>query len=300
MSALPPRIAAILHAAARGELPPRIAFMRLCMESSTESELVLALEHAETKIPLEADRLSGLKALHAAHPQAWTVVKSVLQAVAHDTSGGAPEARVAAFATMFDQAVAASPEGSVALYSLGDAQALDAATAEVAELLLRLGLGGPNSALLEIGCGIGRFLKALSPHVGSITGLDISPAMVAEARKRCADFPNVTVDLATGLDLKAYPDARFSAVLAIDSFPYLVDAGFELALTHVREAHRVLKDGGTLTILNFSYRGDLTRDRADLEAVASACGLSIIESGTNPFALWDGTLFHLKKTEVTA
>jgi SAM-dependent methyltransferase len=287
--------AAILRAALAGELPPRIAFMRLCMESRDPSDLNLVLDAATAETPTEAGRLAALKALHTAHPNAWTIVKSVLQAVSHDTSGGTPQARVAAIAAMFDGAVNASPEASVALYSLGDPEALEAATAEVVDLLLRLGLGVPEVHLLEIGCGIGRFLSALSPHVGSITGLDISPAMVTQARRRCSALPNVAVDLATGLDLQAYPDARFSAVLGIDSFPYLVDAGGDLVLTHVRDAHRVLAERGTLTILNFSYRGDPARDRADVDALASACGFTVVQGGTKPLALWDGTLFHLQK-----
>ena len=78
---------------------------------------------------------------------------------------------------------------------------LEAATAEVVALLERLGVLGPERWILEIGCGIGRFQQALAGRAAALTGIDIAPGMIAEARRRCAGLPNVTLMQTSGLDL---------------------------------------------------------------------------------------------------
>ena len=50
--------------------------------------------------------------------------------------------------------------------------------------------------------------------------------------------------------------AAFDLVLAIDSFPYIVQTGAAMAVRHVADAARVLRPGGALCILNLSYRND--------------------------------------------
>ena len=57
----------------------------------------------------------------------------------------------------------------------------------------------------------------------------------------------------------------------------------------------MLKAGGSLLIFNFSYRGDDTRDRDDVERLAREAGFVVIVPGTRPFSLWDGRAFHLRK-----
>jgi ubiquinone/menaquinone biosynthesis C-methylase UbiE len=74
-----------------------------------------------------------------------------------------------------------------------------------------------------------------------------------------------------------------------------VQSGTGLADTHIAEAARVLKPGGDLLILNFSYRGDPARDRADLRRLAGANGFAVMREGTRAFTLWDGAAYHLAK-----
>jgi hypothetical protein len=88
---------------------------------------------------------------------------------------------VAAIREQFDRAVAVAPEASVALYSLGSADIVDRATTEI--VLLR-----PDAAVLDVGCGIGRLERFLAPQVGAITAIDVSAAMIEEARRRCRDL----------------------------------------------------------------------------------------------------------------
>ena len=80
-----------------------------------------------------------------------------------------------------------------------------------------------------------------------------------------------------------------------DVFPYLVLTGSSLAATHVAEAARVLRPGGSLVILNMSYRDDPERDLSEVTALAKASGLTLTRHGTRDVALWDGVTFQLTK-----
>jgi SAM-dependent methyltransferase len=99
----------------------------------------------------------------------------------------------------------------------------------------------------------------------------------------------------SGRDLAAFADAAFDLVLAVDSFPYLVSAGPDVVRRHVEEAARVLRPGGALLLLNFSYRGDAAADMEEVAALAARFGLGLIRSGEAGFATWDARVFELRK-----
>jgi ubiquinone/menaquinone biosynthesis C-methylase UbiE len=116
------------------------------------------------------------------------------------------------------------------------------------------------------------------------------------ARRRCAGLANVRLVETDGRDLAALPDACADLVLAADVFPYLVIEAGDLAAAHVAEAARVLRPGGSLVILNFSYRDDLARDRAEVVELADRAGFIIRRFATGDFALWDAATFHLTRS----
>jgi len=194
---------------------------------------------------------------------------------------------LAALRDGFDRAAAISPEAGVAAYSLGDPELLRAATEELVAWLAARGL--LRGDVLDLGCGIGRVAAALAPRVDSVLGLDIAPRMVAEARRRHGASARFAVTDGTRL---ALPDESFDLVLAVDSVPYLVQAG--VAEAHVADAARVLRPGGALAILNLSYRG-LDADQADACRWAALHGLALTCEGEQPFRVWDGRAFLLVK-----
>lgn len=49
-----------------------------------------------------------------------------------------------------------------------------------------------RDVLVDLGCGIGTFVKAYGARFASVVALDFSAAMIERARERCADVPNVT------------------------------------------------------------------------------------------------------------
>lgn len=284
----PPHLLEPLRACARGELPGNVALMRLVAAAQDQRELEAALCRAIDSFsgdPAAAGRLAEAWRLWRGTPAAWPTLRAILDAV--ESGGG--------WAAVFDRAVAVSPEASVALYSLGRADLLDHGTAEVVDLMVAWDLVAPGRRLLEIGCGIGRFLEPLARRGALVVGIDISAGVLAEAARRCRGLSGALPVRTAGSGLACIADASLDAVYAVDSFPYLVDAGEEIVAAHVRDAQRVLRPGGTLLVLNWSYRGDAARDRADAERLAAAAGLSIVDDGGGGLRHWDGQVYRLDK-----
>jgi SAM-dependent methyltransferase len=56
--------------------------------------------------------------------------------------------------------------------------------ATIAEALTKLTGQAPRGRALDFGCGVGRLAEAMCAYAGEVTGLDISPGMLALARAR--------------------------------------------------------------------------------------------------------------------
>ncbi|TPI10995.1 class I SAM-dependent methyltransferase [Mesorhizobium sp. B4-1-3] len=226
-------------------------------------------------------------------PSAFDDVRRTAACVSHDRGNGETAAMaVERLAGSFDRAAAISPAASVQLSSLGDEDRLSATTGEIALWLERQGILGARKHILDIGCGIGRLEHALGAMAGCIVGIDISPRMIAIARRRCAGVANVKFRLTSGLDLGDFADQSFDDVLALDSFPYLVLAG--VAERHFGEIARVLRPGGMAAVLNYSYRtSDI--DSRDINRLARAYRMEVLVDGEMPFGSWDGTAFLIRR-----
>ena len=127
----------------------------------------------------------------------------------------------------------------------------------------------------------------------AIVGIDVSPGMIAEAQRRHGNIPNLRFAVTDGAGLAHLSGSRFALVLAVDSFPYLMQADPALAERHVREAHDLLGAGGALVILNLSYSGDLGGSHA--AEWAARYGYDLRCNGERPFRLWDGAAFVLRR-----
>ena len=281
-----------LAARLRDGAPPNIALMHLLMASPSPDAAAEALARAVALRSDLAAPLAEVGRLFAAHPDAWRTVHAVADGVDHAPGIMSAEATLDHWRRSFDRLADAAPEAGVALYALGDPALLAAATAEVVAVLGAWDLLGPGRDALDLGCGMGRFSEAMAPHLRSIRGLDLSAGMVAEARRR-SRHRNVHYGVGSGQDLAVVPDGAVDLVLAADVFPYLVAAG--LADRHVAEIARVLRPGGAAAVLNYSYRGDPERDRADLAGAAAAHGIILERAGERPFRLWDGRAFLLRR-----
>ncbi len=111
------------------------------------------------------------------------------------------------------------------------------------DFLHRAGLG-PDSRVLDLGCGEGHIDCLLAPSVGQLVGYDISPVGIEQARKRASDAGLSNVSFEVG-DLSrpeglAYAD-EFDGVCAFGFLHHLPLGGiagiFDLA-------HRALRPDG--------------------------------------------------------
>ena len=235
----------------------------------------------------QASDLPALQAL--LHDRA--AVLADLAAIGRDSDHAGPTdpGRIAAF---FDRAVDRQPEASVAFYCLGDPALLDAATAEIVDWLRAQRLIGPDTALLDLGCGIGRVAQTVAPLCRSVIGLDIAPRMIEQATARCAGMPNIRCMLGNGRDLYGIESRSLNLVLAVDAFPYIVQLGADAARRHLAEAARVLRSGGTLALLNLSYGPETIADLVDWMPPDQ---FHVRCAGERPFQIWDATAFILER-----
>ncbi len=123
--------------------------------------------------------------------------------------------------------------------------------------LLFAGLSG---RILDAGVGTGRNFP-FYPRGATITGIDLSPAMLARAERRRAEA-NADITLrrmdVTRLD---FPDRSFDAAVATFLFCVLPE---ELQVPALREIGRVVRTGGTIRLLEYTrphgaFRRALTR-----------------------------------------
>src|SRR5262249_18288145 len=86
-----------------------------------------------------------------------------------------------------------------------------------------------GSKVVELGCGIGNLLAGLKPSIG--VGVDFSPAVIEEARKRHPHLRFVLGDIEDPAVLAAL-DAPFDYVVLSDTIGALDDCEATLLLLH--------------------------------------------------------------------
>ena len=111
-------------------------------------------------------------------------------------------------------------------------------------VLLELADPQPQEQALDVATGPGNTAFAVAGRAGQVTGLDVSPAMLAQARARAEreGASNVTF-LEGAAEHLPFADATFDLLTSRHAPHHFRDLG-----TFLAEAHRVLKPGGRLVI----------------------------------------------------
>jgi SAM-dependent methyltransferase len=134
---------------------------------------------------------------------------------------------------------------------------------EIEQLLVRaaeLGLPAAFGSALDFGCGAGRLTRALAGRFGECVGVDISEAMVAEARRINADCDGCSFVVNDTADLRRFPDASFDLVYSTLVLQHLPGRRFVAA--YVAEFVRLLSPGGVAVFQLPSALGLLHRLQA--------------------------------------
>jgi ubiquinone/menaquinone biosynthesis C-methylase UbiE len=152
-----------------------------------------------------------------------------------------------------------------------------------------------GESVLDVGCGTGSLAMVAKRRVGptgTVAGIDASKEMIARAKRKAE---------------KARLDIAFE-IASADSLP-VRDASFDVALCTVtlhhlprsirtgavREMGRVLRPGGRMLLVDFSFKrhrtlaGHLHRHSAvkpnELLAITGDAGMDVVESGS--LGMWD-------------
>src|SRR5262245_54648427 len=123
---------------------------------------------------------------------------------------------------------------------------------EILELMVEACGVTPEDTVLDVACGPGLTECAFAKAALSVTGIDITPAMIDRAKARQADLglTNLTWQVGDILSLP-FHDATFSLVVTRYSFHHLLDPRAALA-----EMKRVLKPGGKVMVMDAAPEPD--------------------------------------------
>jgi len=138
------------------------------------------------------------------------------------------------------------------------------------EMLIPLGLDyRRGERVLEIGCAAGAALGVLATTFPGIqvSGIDLEPRQIEFARRHLASLPMASPDLRVGnATALPWPDRRFDHVFLMWFIEHVPDP-----MPFLREAHRVLRLGGSIAITETDYTTfQVTPLSADWDYLAAA------------------------------
>jgi SAM-dependent methyltransferase len=112
---------------------------------------------------------------------------------------------------------------------------------------------GPESRVLEIGCGTAQLTVALARRGASVLAVELGPNLAALAATKLARYPRVEVVVAD-FDSWNVPDAELDLVVAATAFHWLDPA------TRLSKCLRALRPGGTLAIVETHWNAGSGND----------------------------------------
>jgi ubiquinone/menaquinone biosynthesis C-methylase UbiE len=123
---------------------------------------------------------------------------------------------------------------------------------ESVRLLMRAAEVSAEDRVLDVACGPGLVACAVAPAVREVVGLDLTPAMIEEARRQqqARGVRNVAWQVGDVTELP-YPDCAFSVVLSRYAFHHLIDPAEAL-----REMARVCRPGGRVVVADVFVTND--------------------------------------------
>ncbi len=153
-------------------------------------------------------------------------------------------------AAMAADAVAGVKEGQRAMWSSGDYPDIARTIEDVAEHIAQAGAAAAGTRVLDVACGNGNVALAAARTGAGVVGVDITPALLEDARSRAAR-EGLEVEWVEG-DAEALPvgDGAFDAVLS--SFGVMFAPRHEVA---AGELVRACRPGGRIALAAWTPEG---------------------------------------------
>ena len=99
---------------------------------------------------------------------------------------------------------------------------------------------GAKRSVVEVGCGLGRMSAALANHFGRVVGVDISPRLIEEARRRNGDS-RVSFEVVDGVHLRSESLTECDTIFSYEVFYFINPSALA---TYFRDAFGLLRSGG--------------------------------------------------------
>jgi SAM-dependent methyltransferase len=144
------------------------------------------------------------------------------------------------------------------------------------ERLLDVCLVGEDTRLLDVACGSGYAAAMAAERGASVTGVDVTPALLQIAHERAPAATFVTA----GMDALPFAGASFDVVTGVNGFQFALDPAVALA-----EAVRVLAPGGRLAAATFA---EPERNEGTVLHLAMKALVEESQDGYTPYGLSDG------------
>ncbi|MBF0473949.1 MAG: class I SAM-dependent methyltransferase [Nitrospirae bacterium] len=129
------------------------------------------------------------------------------------------------------------------------------------------------ASILEIGCGVGRFLKPLACRFQNVCGVDISQNMLETARDYCSCLPNITFKLNDGKSLTGINDNSYDYCVSAGVFQHITD--INVIISYIKEGLRIIKPQG---LMLFQFVGNYTEEVGH-DAVGAKITADLLDKG---------------------
>jgi SAM-dependent methyltransferase len=166
-------------------------------------------------------------------------------------------------------------------------------------------LGDPGHTAADLGCGVGKFTPLLAGAFGRVHACDLSPKLLAQARRACRRHDNVDF-FQTDLGRVAHPFEPVDFVLCVN---VLIMAGLDARMSALRAVTAQVKQGGHLLLvvpsaesmlytqfrrIDWCLRDGMDCDAAVRDSVPVTGSVRALHQGIRPI---DGvpTKHHLKE-----
>jgi 2-polyprenyl-3-methyl-5-hydroxy-6-metoxy-1,4-benzoquinol methylase len=142
---------------------------------------------------------------------------------------------------------------------------------------------GPGTRVLDVGCGVGRWSRLLAARGAQVTGIDLSPTMIAQARRRAARAGVIARCRFMTQDLAALETGeQFDLVLGVTVLQHILDPDALRSAVQRMTSH--LAEGGRMVLLEaaptqLAKHCDSTvfraRRRSEYLQLFTECGLQV-------------------------